>query len=1075
MSVPKWCRLATPLLLVALSSFAAEPDLRLEHVRESLTGTHYTYRQYIDGVPVIGGERVESRDWFGIIRSSEERLAVDPKTENRNPNADAVINLAGIPRFARRVIVEERKLEPWAHYLDAETGELLRREPLFWNARARVFTANPVTKLNEPALRDRNDAAFAVPDSAYTEVDIETLPTTAPPRGLYLTIVDAEAPTRRSAASSGPLMFDRGQPEFEEVNAYFHIDRVQRYLQSLGYSGARQLVNYAIEVDAHAANGTDNSYYVSANPVAGRGALYFGDGGTDDAEDPDIVIHEYGHAIQDWIAPGSFTGLSSSQSRAMAEGFCDYWAFSFGYEESIATGRDPYCIADWDARCAGDDPNERCGYVTGADCLRRVDSTKTMRDFIVSDTGGTEHRNGEIWSSALREIFLITVGRYGLARGRQIMDTIAVESHFGTPPNPTFRAMARKLLDADRLLYGGADTSAICRVMTMREILAEGDCDRMPRGEVTYFPAPSTGVAIPDNTPNGITSRLFVADARTIERVYVQVNIDHSARGDLQLVLIAPDGTPAVLYSPTLDRTQDISATFGYDSPTVQSLDVFRGKRALGQWQLLVTDRRPRDSGSLLSWSLAFEFTGDEPLTARPTTTRERRHIAAVSHTPGANGTFFISDVRVFNRSSREARVTLLFTPSGADGTTRFAAVRVAIAARQVVALDDIVRTIFQTVGTGQVEIVGDVEDLTISSRNYTRRPGGGTYGQFIPAVATTAAAGAPALPLLLAQLQSDAEYRSNIGFAEVAGAPGVVSVRVLDAQTGEELSTTSHAISAFGHAQFPVGGAATMIAEVHVVEGDARVIAYGSVVDNRSGDPIYITARRAPVSARAEVAPVISGDGANQTRWRSDVWLTTVDPADAGKPIDVTYVDAPTQIRTTIVTTAPPLHRSLNAADVVRLFASNGSIGTLRINVPAGVIATSRTWTGDVSGGTYGQYIPFVPELEAAGIGAPAQQLLHIESSDAYRTNLGLYEASGNPAVARVAVFDGAGTELARTDVPVMPLQLVQLPLTAIVSRPLFDARVTVDVVGGTGRVVAYASIVDNVTGDPTYVGPAQ
>jgi hypothetical protein len=35
-------------------------------------------------------------------------------------------------------------------------------------------------------------------------------------------------------------------------------------------------------------------------------------------------------------------------------------------------------------------------------------------------------------------------------------------------------------------------------------------------------------------------------------------------------------------------------------------------------------------------------------------------------------------------------------------------------------------------------------------------------------------------------------------------------------------------------------------------------------------------------------------------------------------------------------------------------------------------------------------------------------------------------------------------------------------------------NARVTVKVVSGTGRVTAYASVIDMITNDPTYV-PAQ
>ena len=44
------------LLSLLIAAATMSPELRLEVVRESLTGTHYRYRQYIDGSAVVGGE-----------------------------------------------------------------------------------------------------------------------------------------------------------------------------------------------------------------------------------------------------------------------------------------------------------------------------------------------------------------------------------------------------------------------------------------------------------------------------------------------------------------------------------------------------------------------------------------------------------------------------------------------------------------------------------------------------------------------------------------------------------------------------------------------------------------------------------------------------------------------------------------------------------------------------------------------------------------------------------------------------------------------------------------------------------
>jgi hypothetical protein len=407
-------RLLVSLLFLLTAAAVNAQDLRLDYERQSLTGTYRHYTQYLDGLPVIGGEVIERVDGDGNVHelhraiakpalkraliAKSAALSMAPKGLVTDSQLVAV-NRGGEARPAWRVVIEANPHEPVAHYLDAATGALLLSRPLFAHitAKARVFDPNPVAKLNDPPLRDGNDSAAAVPEAAYSLVDLLDLNPSGMLAGPNVQIEDTDSPTTAHADPSLPLLFDRSQPQFEEANVYFHIDRSQRYMQSLGYTGARRVVGYAIPVDPHALSGADNSLYAGST-VPGQGKLYFGDGGTDDAEDSDIVLHEFFHSVQDWIAPSAFFGLSSSQSRAMGEGFSDYWAYSSNYEPGLGSGRDPYCLAEWDARCAGDVDGQNCGYPAGADCLRRVDGAKTMNDFINADASGTEHKNGEIWS-----------------------------------------------------------------------------------------------------------------------------------------------------------------------------------------------------------------------------------------------------------------------------------------------------------------------------------------------------------------------------------------------------------------------------------------------------------------------------------------------------------------------------------------------------------------------------------------------------------------------------------------------------------------------------------------------------
>jgi subtilisin-like proprotein convertase family protein len=1068
---------AALLLLFICTAAYADDGLRLDYERQSVTATYRHYTQILDGLEVVGGGVIERIDHDGNVREVHRAIAHAPSiVRRRMPASDALanvppgmvrdetlvaVNVNGVARMAWRVVVEPVKHERVAHYVDASTGEILRVEPLYATVQARVFDVNPVAKLNRTDLADQNNSATAVPDSAYSVVDLDDLFAGSELAGPYVFIADLDAPTTPAADPTTSLMFDRSQPQFEDVNAYFHIDRIQRYLISLGYSGSRRLVAYSIPVDPHAANGTDNSYFLRSF-TPGQGQLLFGEGGTDDAEDSDIVLHEFGHAIQEWISPGTFTGAPSSNAPALGEGFADYWAFSNTYSATIASGRDPFCFADWDSRCAGDDPSAHCGYAPGADCLRRVDTTKTMSDYMSSDAAGTEHLNGEIWSSALREIFMTMTSRYGADAGKRMCDTIVLEGTFGAPPNPSFAAMAKKLIEADVEINHGSETAAICSAMTTRGILQASDCSSAPRGELTIIPAGDHGVAIPDNEPNGLTLRTTVTDARSIEKLYVGVDITHTSRGDLQLTIVAPDGTSAVLLRPSIDRTANVQVTYGLDAQPADPLDVFHGRSAAGEWKLIVQDLRPRDSGSLMSWSLQIQFSGDLPLASRPIAFGARRFIPVVAHVAGANATNFATDVRILNRSNATQRPMLVFTRTGENGAQNFAAVKIELAPHATMALDDIVsQTMRQPAAGGNLDIVGDSNALVVTSRTFTTADTG-TYGQSIPAILTTNALAADGGVRHLIPVVRNAAFRSNYGFSEVGGGSGTVRFSFFDAN-GNKLADRDETAQPFTHRQTVADIDNVARAEVRVIAGDARVIPYASMIDNVSGDPTYIEAQQAVDAIPSLLfAPAIHADGVNGTAWRTDVTVAGIADSQAALQFNhdfQSFTVAPGETVAFPDYVASLFHEAGSGLLVLTLF-NHGSI-----------VAATRTWTNS-DHGSYGVGIPPIPAAAARAPGDPAMDVIHLESSAAFRTNIGLMEVGGKNTTARVIVYDAAGRELTRRDIDVSANSVLQMSLRSLFSDDVYDARITVENIGQSGRVFAYGSVNDNRSGDPIFIG---
>jgi subtilisin-like proprotein convertase family protein len=970
-------------------------DLRLELVRHSLTGAHYRYREYVGGLPTEN--YVTSRNPVMQAAASEGGYA----TALRNVNG----------RVARRVIRDRI-----AYDYDAETGAILRTTPLYFHGRpARVFDPNPVASLNDPSLRDGNDAAAAVPDAAYHPVELEDVAASGPLRGPNVSLIDRQAPNTVPPDGSGPLVFDRAADGFEDVNAYFHIDRNQRYLQSLGYAGERSIAAYPIEVDAHGSGGSDESFFLPSLTAIGRGTLIFGEGGTDDAEDADILIHEYGHAILEWIAPGSFAGSFASQARALAEGFGDYWAFSQHAAIRAASGRDPYCFADWDARCPEDDPSQQCAYAPGSDCLRRLDSTHTMADYDTREQSGTEHRNGSIWSSALRELHE--------RAGKRVADTIILESIFDMPPLPTYAAAAHRLVEADQELYGGAHVADICAVMAARGIIA--DCAFVPRGELTHFQSNDRGVAIPDNDTSGITSSLTIDDTRTIEDLFVRVDIVHPSRGDLRIELIAPDGTTVMLKQTSVEGGHDVRTTFGLTAMSMQPLTVFRGRSAAGVWRLRVIDLRPRDAGTLRSWDLVVKFSGATPSPTRPRG-EHAQMIPVVAHLFGAGATEFASDVRIANPRAEATAATLVFTPSGEDGRTSFAAIEVALAAGQTIALDDVVAAAFLTAGSGSLEVLGDV---VVMSRTYAVTPRG-TMGQQVPSRLDATGLGEP--PIYLVALPVTGT-RLNFGFTEVGGGTGIL--RVDDGSQHSEYPVTP-----FTHVQF---AAPFSFARVTVVSGDARVVAYFSEVDNSSGDAMFLPAVRQRAD-RTVMAPALSAPGANGVAWHSDLWTIVPQPSTPFI-FDLSYV--------TGGETIPAASLDPVEIDVVaQRFGRPGSVGAMISALPAQLLAFSRIATDGMS-----QFVPFL-ETDAP----TEQNLVFIESDGAYRTNIGF--VADAPALAEVIVYDSKGAEVERRMLST-DRGVAQAP---VLSR-VVNGRALVRFLSGHGH--AYASLIDNGTSDATFI----
>jgi len=352
--------------------------------------------------------------------------------------------IKSILRPAYRVRIQKRKPRgDWVVFVDGETGRILRKfDNLSEAVFARIFDPNPVIALGSARDLVNNGKFLVPPDTAYVRVRLSALRGN---RSLDGRRVSTALTRRRVDLRRGDLKddskFASDNPRFEEVMTYFHVDRAIGYLETLGFRGSRAIFREPLAINA---NGTDddNSWYSPHDR-----SITFGTGGINDAEDAEIILHEFGHAIQDAICPGFG---QSQEAAAMGEGFGDYFAASFFAEKKPR--RYQTSVGTWDGvEMTQFDPP----------CVRRVDLKLTYESFDHGETAD-EHDNGQIWSATLWDV--------RRALGRTIADRIILESHFQLDGFTTFARGARAIIDADRNLYRGRNAEVLRRVFRRRGI-----------------------------------------------------------------------------------------------------------------------------------------------------------------------------------------------------------------------------------------------------------------------------------------------------------------------------------------------------------------------------------------------------------------------------------------------------------------------------------------------------------------------------------------------------------------------------------------------------------------------------
>jgi Zn-dependent metalloprotease len=443
--------------------------LRLVLTKHSLLAVHRWYAQEADGVPVLGGYYVTHTDAHGAVTVDDGRRAVSAGVARsatvsgdqaqslaRSAQQAGAAGKAGparslLPAAAPTSMTSQLAVLPGAgsrlvwrvvshaptgsveSLVDASSGALVSTRSLVQDAtgKGKVFDPNPVVSLKNESLKDQNDSNAAVPAKAYKSVTLTNLAAGSKLTGDFVAIRNSNIAT----SSTRTYSYQRADDHFEQVEAYYQLTKAQKYIQTLGFNDVN---NEAQDVFTDTIP-DDNSFYDTSDDT-----ITYGNGGVDDAEDAEVVWHEYGHAIQDDQVPGFG---NSPQAAAIGEGFGDYFAVTMS--QPVSKGFNVPCVMDWDSTFYTS---------TVPHCLRRTDTSKTT-----ADIDGEPHDDGEIWSRALWDI--------NKALGRNKATSVILEAQFSYRPNTTFAQAATVTVNTANTLYGAAASATVKKAFVARKIL----------------------------------------------------------------------------------------------------------------------------------------------------------------------------------------------------------------------------------------------------------------------------------------------------------------------------------------------------------------------------------------------------------------------------------------------------------------------------------------------------------------------------------------------------------------------------------------------------------------------------
>jgi hypothetical protein len=461
----------------------------------------------------------------------------------------------------------------------------------------------------------------------------------------------------------------------------------------------------------------------------------------------------------------------------------------------------------------------------------------------------------------------------------------------------------------------------------------------------------------------------------------------------------------------------------------------------------------------------------------------QRLVIPGTARTDGMNKSRWRTDLVLRNPDPDPVSVVVRFLPNPGTATAAPDA-SVTLAGNAIVTESDVLSSLLHLdSGSGALLLTPESgRSIEATSRTYTTTAAG-SYGMSVGAVDVFAGIGA-GFPVSFAAGLLGSGFRTNVIATDVSGR-GAQATLTLSADTADPTAGAGPLEAPpWGQAQLDdlaaaLGAPPWRTGSVQVTPRSGETVVGAIAIDNATNDPTYFPPD-IPATVVRTIPAIVHADGAHGAAYRSDLFL--FNPADGVRSVRLLVKSWSTNEpeQTLQLTLLPRESKTIRDA----LLTAFGRTGVARLrfqtdggaDVSGGVRVTSRAYTAEPSGGSYGLLIPALNSFQSAGGGESLEILLPAGGSG-FRTNLALVElttsfVSGPPLSVRVEVFDERGALEDRFETP--------LPLSGGVQiDDLFHGRGLGDgppaglirISPSGGLVAAYATVIDDGTNDPMYV----